>query len=108
LTHQAVAEAVGKSRAAVSNLLRLLELNADVKELLIAGHLEMGHARALLALKGHQQSVVAQQVMARELSVRETEALVRQQQTQPLSESPPPVKTEYVHAVQWQQILAEN
>lgn len=77
MTHAQCAEAVGRSRAAVSNLLRLMELNADVREYLRAGKLGMGHARALLALAGETQSKVAAQVVAREASVRQTEALVR-------------------------------
>jgi ParB family chromosome partitioning protein len=77
MTHQKVAEAVGRSRAAVSNLLRLLTLQADVREMLEAGKMDMGHARALLALDGLQQSKTARQVVERGLSVRETETLVR-------------------------------
>jgi ParB family chromosome partitioning protein len=77
LTHQEVAEAVGRSRAAVSNLLRLLELNDDVKRLVEQGKLEMGHARALLALKGPPQSAAARNVVEKGLSVRETERLAR-------------------------------
>jgi len=77
MTHQKVAEAVGRSRAAVTNLLRLLTLNDDVRELLDKGRLDMGHARALLALEGRAQSQAAQQVVKRELSVRETEHFVR-------------------------------
>ena len=80
LTHQEAADAVGRSRAAVSNLLRLLDLNEDVKRLVEAGELEMGHARALLGLSGRQQSEVARKVAARGLSVRETEQLVRKLQ----------------------------
>jgi len=80
MTHQQAAEAVGRSRAAVSNLLRLLDLNEDVKRHLEHGDLEMGHARALLALKGGAQSQAARQVVDRGLSVRETEALVRRAQ----------------------------
>ncbi len=80
MTHQEAAGAVGRSRTAVSNLLRLLELNDDVKRLVEAGKLEMGHARALLALSGVQQSEAARTVVARGLSVRETERLVRKQQ----------------------------
>ncbi|MGQ9659701.1 MAG: ParB/RepB/Spo0J family partition protein [Thermochromatium sp.] len=80
LTHQEVAEAVGRSRATVSNLLRLLELNADVKELVASSQLEMGHARALLGLKGEVQSQVARQVVVAGLSVRATERLVRRLQ----------------------------
>jgi ParB family transcriptional regulator, chromosome partitioning protein len=80
LTHQQVAEAVGKSRTTVTNLLRLQELNDDVKQYLEDGRLEMGHARALLGLRGPQQSTAAQQVVARGLSVRDTERLVRRLQ----------------------------
>jgi len=77
LTHQEVACAVGKSRTTVTNLLRLLELNGDVKQMIETGQLEMGHARALLALKGDLQSRAGAQVCAQGLSVRETERLVR-------------------------------
>jgi len=77
LTHQAVADAVGRSRAAVTNYLRLLDLEADVRELLERGDLEMGHARALRALAGSSQCEAAREVVKRRLSVRETEALVR-------------------------------
>ena len=77
LTHQQVAQAVGKSRTTVTNLIRLLDLNADVKQMLDDGRLEMGHARALLALHGNLQTEAATQVAAKGLSVRETEALVR-------------------------------
>ena len=77
MTHQQAAEAVGRSRAAVSNLLRLLTLNKDVRILLEHGDLEMGHARALLALEGELQSSTAREVAAKGYSVRETEQLVR-------------------------------
>lgn len=77
LTHQQTAEAVGRSRAAVTNLLRLLDLHADTKALVDAGQLEMGHARALLALQGQQQVDIAQKVAQQQLSVRETERLVK-------------------------------
>lgn len=77
LTHQQVAEAVGKSRTTVTNLLRLLELNDDVKQYLQDKRLEMGHARTLLGLRGSRQSEAAGQVISRGLSVRETEKLVR-------------------------------
>ncbi|MDX1605657.1 MAG: ParB/RepB/Spo0J family partition protein [Candidatus Competibacterales bacterium] len=80
LTHQQVAEAVGRSRTAVSNLLRLLELSPPVRELLSGQRLEMGHARALLGLDPALQHEAAQQVVLRGLSVRETEALVRRLQ----------------------------
>ena len=77
MTHQQASEAVGRSRAAVTNLLRLLELGDAVKELVEQGNLEMGHARALLALKGTAQTDAARRVVARHLSVRDTENLVR-------------------------------
>ncbi|UJS25874.1 ParB/RepB/Spo0J family partition protein [Thiothrix winogradskyi] len=77
LTHQQTAEAIGRSRVAVTNLLRLLELQPETKALVDAGQLEMGHARALLALQGQQQVDVAQKVADRQLSVRETERLVK-------------------------------
>ena len=77
MTHQQVAEAVGRSRAAVTNLLRLLMLNTDVRELLESARMDMGHARALLALEGKAQSLAARQVVGKQLSVRETENLVR-------------------------------
>jgi ParB family chromosome partitioning protein len=77
LTHEKIAQAVGKSRTTVTNLLRLLELNGDVKELIYERQIEMGHARALLGLKEQAQSEAAKQVVVRKLSVRETEKLVR-------------------------------
>jgi ParB family chromosome partitioning protein len=84
LTHQQAADAVGRSRAGVSNLLRLLELSPEVCELLESRQLEMGHARALLALEERRrQSEVAVLVAKKGLSVRETEALVRRLQAPP-------------------------
>jgi ParB family chromosome partitioning protein len=78
LTHQAAAEAVGRSRAAVSNLLRLMELADEVKQLVEQRSIEMGHARALLSLTSRRQQIeVATLVAKKALSVRETEALVR-------------------------------
>ncbi len=77
LTHEGAASAVGRSRAAVSNLLRLLELEAEVKALVEERVLEMGHARALLGLGGAHQVEAAKQVAARGLSVRATEKLVK-------------------------------
>ena len=79
LTHMQVAEAVGRSRVAVSNLLRLLELAEPVKELVNKSLLSMGHARALLALAEHDQPQIAKLVVNRGLSVRETEALIKKQ-----------------------------
>ncbi|WP_111657860.1 ParB/RepB/Spo0J family partition protein [Isoalcanivorax indicus] len=77
LTHQQVADAVGKSRAMITNLLRLISLEEEVRRLLEHGDLEMGHARALLALSGQNQVEAARMVVARGLNVRQTEALVR-------------------------------
>ena len=77
LTHQQIAEAVGKARATVSNLLRLMALPREVKTLLEHGDIEMGHARALLALPQNQQAEVARLIVAKGFSVRQTESLVR-------------------------------
>ena len=78
LTHQQVADSVGRSRASVTNLLRLLDLADPVKEQVNKRLLDMGHARALLALIRHDQIEIAKVVINRGLSVRETEALVKQ------------------------------
>ena len=78
LTHEEVAGAIGRSRAGVTNLLRLLELAPAVQEMVQAGRIDMGHARALLSLSKARQVEVAEQVAARGLSVRETERLVQQ------------------------------
>ncbi|WP_333842833.1 ParB/RepB/Spo0J family partition protein [Pelomicrobium sp.] len=77
MTHQQAAEALGYSRSAVTNLLRLLHLAQPVQELLLEGTLDMGHARALLALPAAQQVQTARLVVAKQLSVRETERLVQ-------------------------------
>ena len=77
LTQQEVATAVGKSRTTVTNLLRLMSLNEDVRILLEHGDLEMGHARALLGLSGLDQSQAADEVVGKGMSVRQTEAMVR-------------------------------
>ena len=82
LTHLQVAEMVGKSRASVTNLLRILSLNVEVQVLLEAGKVELGHAKALLALKGPLQSQVANTVADRGLSVRETEKIIARLQEQ--------------------------
>lgn len=89
MTHQEAAEAVGRSRAAVSNLLRLRNLNDDVKRLVENGDLEMGHARALLALEGKAQTDAAGDVVEKGLSVRETEQLIRRL-SKPSTEKPHP------------------
>ena len=95
LTHQQVAESVGRSRAAVSNLIRLLDLAEPVKQQVNKGLLDMGHARALLALIRHDQVEVAKLVINRGLSVRETEQLVKktlaaQDTTRPKPAAPDP------------------
>ena len=77
LTHEAAAQAVGRSRSAASNLLRLLNLAEPVQAMLMAGDVDMGHARALLALDRGAQVSAATQIVAKTLSVRETEALVK-------------------------------
>jgi len=79
LTHEQTADAVGRSRAAVSNILRLLNLEPEVKTLVEQRKLEMGHARALLAINGAAQIRAARHIMDKGLSVRETERLVKQQ-----------------------------
>ena len=85
LSHQEIAETVGKARASVSNLLRLLSLEESVKVLLDEQKIDMGHARALLPLKKTEQAKIAQQVVAKGLSVRQTEQLVRELQKPVLS-----------------------
>jgi ParB family chromosome partitioning protein len=77
-THEQAAQAVGRSRSAVSNLLRLLNLAKPVQTMLMAGDIDMGHARALLAVDAATQITLANQIIAKRLSVRETEKLVQQ------------------------------
>jgi ParB family transcriptional regulator, chromosome partitioning protein len=106
LTHQEVANLVGKSRVAISNLLRLLNLNTDVKQLLENGDIEMGHARALLALLGPTQSEAARTVVNKSLTVRETESLIRRlQSTNSISK---PVKTLDADTRRLQENLSEK
>jgi len=83
MTHKQAGESVGRSRTAVSNLLRLLELSAEVKELVDARHLEMGHARALLSLEPALQAKAARDVVRKSMSVRETEQMVRRLKNPP-------------------------
>ena len=77
LTHELAAQAVGRSRSAASNLLRLLNLADPVQTMLMAGDIDMGHARALLALDRATQITAANQVAAKKMSVREAESLVK-------------------------------
>ena len=80
LTHEQAAQAVGRSRSAASNLLRLLNLTPPVQQMLMAGDLDMGHARALLGLEAGQQVASANEIVAKKLSVREAEKLVAKAQ----------------------------
>jgi len=82
VTHQEAADAIGRSRAAVSNLLRLLSLTGEVREFLERGDLEMGHARALLSLDQNAQLKIARDIVAKGLSVREAEKLVKRLRTE--------------------------
>ena len=89
MTHQAAGEALGSSRSAISNLLRLLSLPASVQKLMMQGRLDMGHARALLALSSTKQIEAANLVVNKKLSVRETEALVGRMTNTPPSKKFP-------------------
>lgn len=106
LTQQQVADAVGKSRVTISNLLRLIALPEEIKTLLSHGDLEMGHARALLGLPADQQVEGARHVVARGLTVRQTEALVRQWLSKPESTKTEPKSDPDI--VRLEQRLAER
>ncbi len=106
LTQQQVADAVGKSRVTISNLLRLIALPEEIKTLLAHGDLEMGHARALLGLPADQQVEGARHVVARGLTVRQTEALVRQWLSKPESTKTEPKSDPDI--VRLEQRLAER
>jgi ParB family chromosome partitioning protein len=97
MTHLQVAEAVGKSRASVTNLLRLLALPEEVKNMLERGLLEMGHARTLITLPESVQLEAAEMIVSRGLSVRETENLVRQLQSPPSKQKEKQVDPDIVH-----------
>lgn len=96
LTHQQAADAVGRSRPAATNLLRLLQLSAPAQELLMSGKLDMGHARALLPLSGAQQAMTAQEIVLKGYSVRETERLVQHLLNPPKKAAPAPVDRDIV------------
>lgn len=83
MTHQQIADAVGKSRVTVTNLLRLMDLHPEVKKLLLNGQIEMGHARALLSLNGLKQLTAANKIVKDGLTVRATERLVKESQVDP-------------------------
>ncbi len=89
MTHEAAAEAVGRSRSSVTNLLRLLSLAKPVQDLMLRGRLDMGHGRALLALSGAKQIELANLVVAKDLSVRQAEHLVGQALATPKSRKSP-------------------
>ena len=109
LTHQQAADSVGRSRAGVTNLLRLLELTAEVCELIEKRALEMGHARALLALtEPRRQTEVAMLVAKKGLSVRETEALVRRLQAPSAADSSAPAFSRDPNVERLEQELAEK
>jgi len=94
LTHEQAAQAVGRSRSAASNLLRLLNLADAVQQLLLAGDIDMGHARALLALPAAEQVMAAQEIVAKTLSVRDAERLVQRLSSPPAAaKSQGPSKT---------------
>jgi ParB family chromosome partitioning protein len=107
LTHQQVADAVGKSRTTVSNLLRLNGLQAPVKTLLEHGDIEMGHARALLGLDGEAQSELAKQVAEQGLTVRQTEALVKKSLSSQI-QAPTPQQKEDPDVLRLQTRLSET
>lgn len=102
-THEQAAQAVGRSRSATSNLLRLLQLTEPVQTMLMAGDLDMGHARALLGLKQAQQITAANQIAGRKLSVREAESLVKKLDAEsnlPASSKPKPEKSQDLKRVE--------
>ncbi|MDA8092925.1 MAG: ParB/RepB/Spo0J family partition protein [Betaproteobacteria bacterium] len=103
MTHQSASEALGRSRAAVSNLLRLLNLTPPVQALLMASHLDMGHARALLSLAGPAQIEAAQRAVREQWSVRETERFVAR-----LQKPAPPPKTPDRDVVRLEEELSER
>lgn len=105
LTHQQAADAVGRSRPAASNLLRLLQLNNHVQDMLMNGKLDMGHARALLPLPGAQQVAIAQRIVQKNLSVREAERLVQQIINPPKKAPAPPVDRDLLRL---QEELSDN
>lgn len=105
MSHQEVAEAVGKYRSTITNLLRLLTLDESVKQLIIEGTLSQGHGRVLITLTGEEQKKVANIIIKRQLSVRQTEDYVRQIQGASQNSSPPAEPPLYQ---EWQQQLAAH
>jgi ParB family transcriptional regulator, chromosome partitioning protein len=107
LTHDQAAQAVGRSRSAASNLLRLLKLAEPVQQMLLAGDLDMGHARALLALDAAQQVMSANEITARHLSVREAEKLVARHTAAPRRGPAAPASTRPRDVVRLEEQLAD-
>lgn len=101
LTHEALATAVGKSRAAVSNLLRLTDLEAEPQALLRAGQLSFGHAKVLLGVTGAQQVQLAKQVVQQQLSVRQLEAMIHAEPRPAGKAAPAPAPLEMELASKW-------
>ena len=106
LTHEQAAQAVGRSRSAASNLLRLLNLAPPVQQMLLAGDLDMGHARALLALAAAEQVMAAQEIASRKLSVREAERLVARS-ARPTPATPPAAKAKARDITRLEERLAD-
>lgn len=106
MTHQVAAEAVGRSRSAASNLLRLLKLPQSVQSMLMENKLDMGHARALLGLEGAQQIATANQIALEQMSVREAEALV-QRLLNPVAKEPGKAKKPNRDILRLQEELSE-
>lgn len=104
MTHEKAADAVGRSRSAVSNLLRLLNLASPVQDLLVAEKLDMGHARALLSLPSIKQIQLGQEIASKQLTVREAETLVKRQ----LNPKPAKLKVEDRDVLRLQEELAEK
>jgi len=107
MTHQEVATAIGRSRASVSNLLRLLELHGEVKSMLESGDLEMGHARALAGLPSALQAQAASKIVAQGMSVRQAEKFVKELRT-PKKAGPQPPKAIDPNVQQLEQSLSER
>ena len=101
LTHEQAAQAVGRSRSAASNLLRLLNLADPVQTMLMAGDIDMGHARALLALERAAQITAANQIAAKKLSVREAESLVKKLGAEFTSRRPSPRRKSRATCAAW-------
>lgn len=104
MTHQAAADAVGRSRSVVTNLLRLQNLNQNVQDMLMQAQLDMGHARALLALPEAKQILAAEQIVQKQLSVREAEKLVKQLSNE---QAPKPTKVVDRDVLRLQEDLSE-